>query len=87
MCDDSFLDSFMEERLSGGPCPDDAPDSPIGDDMSEFDGEPDPEDGPSLLPGEDMDGDATSALASAGFGTDEDYGGGTHDWEQGSLED
>ena len=25
------------------------------------------------LPGEDMDGDAASALASAGFGTDEDY--------------
>lgn len=24
-------------------------------------------------PGADMDGDATSALASAGFGTDEDY--------------
>lgn len=33
----------------------------------------------SDLPGEDMDGDAASALASAGFGTDEDYGGGTHD--------
>lgn len=31
-----------------------------------------------LLPGEDMDGDHASALASAGFGTDEDYGGGTH---------
>jgi rhodanese-related sulfurtransferase len=28
-----------------------------------------------------MDGDHASALASAGFGTDEDYGGGTHDWE------
>jgi hypothetical protein len=27
-------------------------------------------------PNEDMDGDAQSALASAGFGTDEDYGGG-----------
>lgn len=26
-----------------------------------------------LAPGEDMDGDAASALASAGFGTDEDY--------------
>ena len=25
--------------------------------------------------GEDMDGDHASALASAGFGTDEDYGG------------
>jgi len=27
-----------------------------------------------MLPGEDMDGDHASALASAGFGTDEDYG-------------
>jgi len=26
------------------------------------------------LPGEDMDGDFDSAMASAGFGTDEDYG-------------
>jgi hypothetical protein len=31
-------------------------------------------DGPELLPGEDMDGDHASALASAGMGTDEDYG-------------
>jgi len=30
---------------------------------------------PDDLPGEDMDGDHESALASAGFGTDEDYGG------------
>lgn len=28
-----------------------------------------------------LDGDAESALASAGFGTDEDYGGFSHDWE------
>lgn len=28
-----------------------------------------------------LDGDAESALASAGFGMDEDYGGFTHDWE------
>lgn len=27
-----------------------------------------------------MDGDHASALASAGWGTDEDYGGGEHDW-------
>ena len=27
-------------------------------------------------PNDDMDGDHASALASAGFGTDEDYGGG-----------
>lgn len=32
-------------------------------------------------PDESMDGDHESALASAGFGTDEDYGGGTHEWE------
>lgn len=33
------------------------------------------DDGPAdLLPGEDMDGDHDSAMASAGFGTDEDYG-------------
>lgn len=31
-------------------------------------------DGDMPYPGEDMDGDATSALASAGWGTDEDYG-------------
>ena len=29
-------------------------------------------------PCDDMDGDHASALASAGFGTDEDYGGGCH---------
>ena len=29
-----------------------------------------------LLPGENMDGDADSALASCGHGNDEDYGGG-----------
>jgi hypothetical protein len=33
-----------------------------------------------------MDGDHESALASAGFGTDEDYGGGTHDWESGGWD-
>lgn len=32
------------------------------------------DDGSDLLPGEDMDGDHASALASAGHGTDEDYG-------------
>ena len=48
------------------------PEGNIGDDMSEFDGDQhegadEPDDG--------MDGDHASALASAGFGTDEDYGG------------
>ena len=35
----------------------------------------------SSEPDDSMDGDAVSALASAGIGTDEDYGGGEHDWE------
>lgn len=47
-----------------------------GDGISEFDDEPDEQ--PGDEPNDDMDGDAASALASAGFGTDEDYGGGTH---------
>lgn len=34
----------------------------------------DSEDNVGSLPGEDMDGDFDSAMASAGFGTDEDYG-------------
>lgn len=38
---------------------------------------------------DDMDGDAESALASAGFGTDEDYGyfGGEDDFLDGSYEE
>lgn len=32
------------------------------------------DEGYDLLPGEDMDGDFDSAMASAGLGTDEDYG-------------
>ena len=53
----------------------------LGDDTSEFDGELieldldlDDEDEDGLLPGEDMDGDFDTGMASAGFGTDEDYG-------------
>ena len=34
-------------------------------------------------PDESMDGDFDSAMTSAGLGTDEDYGAGTHDWERG----
>jgi len=65
-------------------------DGPIGDDTSEFDGELElpeldlelndtEEDGEDptfymMLPGEDMDGDFDTGMASAGFGTDEDYG-------------
>jgi hypothetical protein len=37
-----------------------------------------------LLPGEDMDGDFDSAMASAGHGTDEDYG---YDWHDVAFED
>lgn len=33
------------------------------------------------LPGEDMDGDFDSAMTSAGFGTDEDYGYYGDDWQ------
>ncbi len=65
----------------------------IGDDVSEFNGEmerPCPicgeakcdggcDHGPDTDgPDDSMDGDHASALASAGFGTDEDYGGGSH---------
>jgi hypothetical protein len=39
--------------------------------------------GEDFEPNESMDGDFDSAMASAGMGTDEDYGGGTHDWEDG----
>lgn len=56
----------------------DAPDSAIADmlidhliDVRDADRDIDEEGDPG-----DMDGDAASALASAGLGTDEDYGGG-----------
>jgi hypothetical protein len=39
------------------------------------DEEKDMNDDAVTFPGDDMDGDHASALASAGFGTDEDYGG------------
>lgn len=66
------------DAYHGGPDPvaalvDEADGLP-GDDVSEFDGEPHNDDECGPLPGEDMDGDHASALASAGFGTDEDYG-------------
>ena len=47
--EDQFLDSEWEDRLNGGPYPEECYD-------------------------DSMDGDAESALASAGHGTDEDYG-------------
>lgn len=45
---------------------------PSLEDMPES--EPQPDDCPEDMPREDMDGDHDSAMASAGFGTDEDYG-------------
>jgi hypothetical protein len=51
-------------------------DEMYGDDDSGFDDDYEP------LPQEDMDGDFDSGMASAGFGTDEDYGyyGGDEDY-------
>jgi hypothetical protein len=53
----------------------------VGDDMTEFDGEPEPDGEP--MGSHDLSDDA-EALASAGHGTDEDYGGGTHMEDYGS---
>lgn len=95
MCEDSMLDIVMEDRLNGGPYPDDigedrCPDclcSPCrcveGAHESEC-----PNCGclPCEYPAESdesMDGDFDSAMTIAGFGTDEDYGASTHDWEGG----
>jgi hypothetical protein len=61
--------SYHQPHVYVRPDADTTPDSSIGSD--DLDDAP-----PELLPGEDMDGDHASALASAGFGTDEDYGGG-----------
>jgi len=73
--EDYLLDMVMEDRINGGAgnVDDGAGD---GNDTSEFEGEPAPD--ADAQPNESMDGDHASALASAGFGTDEDYGGGTH---------
>ena len=54
---------------------------PAGDEYDNPEYEPAPE------PDDSMDGDAESALASAGFGTDEDYGGGTHEEDFYGTED
>lgn len=62
MCEDFPPETYLQDRteLSGPPAED-----------PQLDPFEDVEDGE---PGEDMDGDHASALASAGFGTDEDYG-------------
>jgi len=66
--EDEYLDTYMEDLISGGPV-DEAPEGwdSCGD-MDDDDGDPG-----------DMDGDAASALASCGWGTDEDYGDGYGD--------
>lgn len=70
--EDEYLDSYMEDMLSGGSRYDvneptwDDEDFPA--DQLKYLGEPSDE------PSDAMDGDAESALRDAGFGTDEDYG-------------
>ena len=49
----------------------------LGDDTSEFDGDQTPCEDGEPMGSNDLSDDA-DALASAGHGTDEDYGGGTH---------
>lgn len=78
---DDFLEQEYEDRQNGGidgedvgelepECTGDCADCDAREDCEAAGGHPDWNDGPS----EEMDGDHTSALASAGFGTDEDYG-------------
>ncbi len=70
--EDSYLDASWEDRaeLAFGCHLDDRD---YGDDCSEHDGEPDERDEPWDGFRDDVEADA-DALASAGFGTDEDYG-------------
>lgn len=83
MNEDSGLDTFMEDHINGGyghiMDEVDARDS-AGDIIPE-DVDGSGEDDEPCEPDDSMDGDFDSAMASAGHGTDEDYGGGTHDWE------
>lgn len=68
--EDAYLDSYMEDMLSGGGRY--AEDEPV---WSEDDYRPEDEEPEGEEPTDDsMDGDAESALRDAGFGTDEDYG-------------
>jgi hypothetical protein len=80
---DDLMDMEFEDRINGGidgedvgelepECTGDCEECDAREDCEAAGGHPDWTDQPS----EDMDGDHTSALASAGFGTDEDYG----DW-------
>lgn len=62
MGEDAYLDSYWEDQVElSGPPADDTDCDPFGDDSN-------------IEPSEDMDGDHASALASAGWGTEEDYG-------------
>ncbi len=85
--EDAGLDSFMEDHISGGY-------SLMGDDMSEFNDDQTERDAQAALDDDefahqeiehedhfrdDVEADA-DALASAGYGTDEDYGGGGDEW-------
>lgn len=71
--DCGWLNVLLEEHANAG-----LPEVPASLDSA---GEPTPDDadgsGGSYEPDDSMDGDAASALASAGFGTDEDYEHGT----------
>jgi len=70
--EDDGLDSMMEDRISGV----DHIDADAcfgGDDVSEFDDEPDFDDDSHEDGLTDVEADAMT-LASAGWGTDEDYG-------------
>lgn len=75
-----------DERFASEPMSEDF--GPAGDDMNEFADDEGENEAPDRDVDDSMDGDHESALASAGFGTDEDYGGGAHDWESdGGFED
>lgn len=68
--EDEYLDSYMEDMLSGGSRYDMDEPAWTEDDMRE----PEYLGDPSDAEGDAMDGDHESALRDAGFGTDEDYG-------------
>lgn len=95
MNEDSYLDSYYEDQAEMAYGHDDYSDRDeryddeagqrdhddywgIGNDCSEYDDEPEPNEDQFR---DDVEADA-DALASAGFGTDEDYGyyGGGEDW-------
>lgn len=70
--EDSYLDSHMEDMLSGGGRYD--VDEPLWCEQDYPEPEEPEGEEPSDAEGDAMDGDHESALRDAGFGTDEDYG-------------